>query len=1017
MKMLKKVLYFAVIFAMVLQLAAGLSFTVYGDNPINIVRPLDEFVAREGGSVTVAATITGAVTGDVEVLVDGTVAGVAELRSMWVGGAVGIAPAVPGVTGAGNYWVYAIETPASGMFEIAVRATVGGNVVVSEPVTVEVRGVEGTTAILNQDFAGYTAAPGSNVQPAGWTAPPADVTLGSAQTPGSDDPANRSLRFERTTGGWGGDWHWGTVPPFGGVVTMELSVFPTGDGFMPMRFGSGGAASTMWQLLGFGGGHIQFGANNHDGLVNLTPYTPNEWYHFRMEFNFYDEWVDLFINDVQYIAHMDFSNLPETFNRGNLFQMRFNSGAVGVWYISDIHITRHNMAPPPPPPPTPVEIVNGVATLRIDPEGTAHRHNGQDADISGFNWGGQRNIVGGGTYDPRFLHGRGTHAIYMQFNAEQLIPERDNIERAVLRVHHHHHRWSYFSQPAMALPFFLFDPWPANGRLWSRDTISWHVAQVGSAQSDGFLTNSSPQSPEGHAVTLGIGSQPQYAGAAFMPYTLSTAALASGNPGAFIAGFSVGRGIDDRWYEIDVTDYVRASMADVGERGAIGVSGTGWGRDGIINFGMRQHLFPGPTDSLRANNFSSSRNPNGNGPQLVIYFSDYDDGFITQTATAIDNATVEQANFEGNTNVIDSSAVLATRRFGYQNFIASFLKFDTSDFAAPLGYEIYDAQLRLTVVNHQGGEVHYPRAVAVSVAHDDWDGDTAVMADMFELKEMFPETHNSGSLQRFGFRPMIGGEVRPGVVGTVFSPTDTVYVDVTSAIEYIGRTQRYAQMQPIATLLPRPPNSPSVNPGAQQGNDPQWMYVYPDSELVDPITGFRPFDPAIRPFSRHYLRYSSFEWAEHESDPDYLSFMLYQIGGSTGGSGWQIGDIRTEFAAMGTTNEPMLIVRFRPTIYFDSINIVDSGTSVTVRGRNDGGTENLTADVVFAMYDEDGRLLDVVTGNAAIPPAVDAGIVDATITWNRAFPALHAETRSVRAFLWDSVSGMTPVLRAASDTI
>ena len=368
---------------------------------------------------------------------------------------------------------------------------------------------------------------------------------------------------------------------------------------------------------------------------------------------------------------------------------------------------------------------------------------------------------------------------FIAFDATVHAHRADELERATLRLHFQQmnnpiaapaHGWAYF------LPVYIWDAWPENGlRWWNQGTIVrdniWGLPTTAGNAIWRHLQTVAPEnaivaaplySPTAWSAQASAWHLTGYAGQPTLPSPdLTRLPLTATNaflyqdrePGSIITGFVVDK-VPDKWFEIDITDFVRASMRDSGTRLAYPYSrtGTGWGRDGYINLGFNggpaHQRAPGGAAALRMN--FSTLNSTGafanHGPQLVLEFTDPDPpstivvprpasmGAQGMNVTDFGNfgRPPDDVIFNDNLAIWTGGAPDTPNEWFYGN---GFVQFDVSDLRnPPTGYRIADATLRLRTVGVDGAELgnltywnrHVllqirPRTVMVSLTSDNWD--------------------------------------------------------------------------------------------------------------------------------------------------------------------------------------------------------------------------------------------------------------------------------------------------------
>jgi len=338
-----------------------------GNAVVEIVRPLEHFTAHENVAFTVAVRVVGVPSGEVEILKNGEVVGIAELNAnMWVGGVVQENNSRP----VGPYWTLTIPNPQVGMFELTARATVDGTVHTSESAELRVEEVVDETVMFDWDFSDYFAEPGTTQPPSGWAMP--FDTIGyihSAPTPGFESTDDRSLRIERTSSNWATWWLNDSRNPWGishGRFNVEISFRAEQTDALTNLVQLGptmGSVHSYWTLLQLD----EFGRMN----VNLSPaqgevvrirdYEAGVWYHARFEMSFIEGerrlcvWIAEGDGEfAHYINQVDVSNRSQlalgqfmsfNFNNANGWRMDFSRNT-GTWYISNFRATRNETTLP-----------------------------------------------------------------------------------------------------------------------------------------------------------------------------------------------------------------------------------------------------------------------------------------------------------------------------------------------------------------------------------------------------------------------------------------------------------------------------------------------------------------------------------------------------------------------------------------------------------------------------------------------------------------------------------------------
>ena len=412
---------------------------------------------------------------------------------------------------------------------------------------------------------------------------------------------------------------------------------------------------------------------------------------------------------------------------------------------------------------------------------------------------------------------------FVRFDAADHVDRRGELERATLRLHFYR-----MGNPAAALPqswphflpVYIWDPWPESGVLWQETTLGWQNLWGGATPNGNsiwrHLQSTAPEdalaaaplySPTAWA-NQGMAWHPQghngQGAPAFaqpdrdrLPLTATNAFLyQEREPGSIITGFLVDK-VPDKWFEIDITDYVLSSMLPSGERDLNSLTGTGWGRDGVVNLGFNggpaHQTAPGGAAVLEMLFSTRERLGGAFAPELVLEFRDDNAHYIEKSVTANMSAQVmntrDFANFgRPPDSVIDNDNLAVwsggSPDDGSQMYGNSFVQFDVSELKlAPTGYRISEAWLRLRTVGVDGSELgnlaywnrHVllqirPRTVAVSLVSDHWD------------ENMTPEN-----------RPPLNLGEHPGILSTIYrtvTPVNminsTQYVDVTQAFDLLG---------------------------------------------------------------------------------------------------------------------------------------------------------------------------------------------------------------------------------------
>jgi len=361
--------------------------------------------------------------------------------------------------------------------------------------------------------------------------------------------------------------------------------------------------------------------------------------------------------------------------------------------------------------------------------------------------------------DTAQLSGQFQTPFFIKFDAGAYMGDVARIERAVVRLHVDFRSPGNPTENNLALyndpwffpqiGFFLYDPWPANDSLWDAYELTWNSFAAGT----GNVNNLGAAANAGNMSTL---------------YGTSRTHLVSRSSGSYINAFMLNR-FSRGWHEIDVTDYVRASLLAEGERDMNSVTGSGWGRDGVVNIGFAKTLTGAGAAQV---GFSSSRHEAGTGPQLVIDFAT-EDVTEAQYIVAIDDAVVEVIGMVGNVTPVEQEEMLTIRRHGgtyATNVAEAFLKFDTNAFDVPDGYELYDLRLRLTPLGWSGLDIQIqPRIVGATVVRNNWTGSNMVFADrenIFDAEPLAPR--------------IIASVANPQQHAPGTSPTP-IYMDVTQA--------------------------------------------------------------------------------------------------------------------------------------------------------------------------------------------------------------------------------------------
>ena len=573
--------------------------------------------------------------------------------------------------------------------------------------------------------------------------------------------------------------------------------------------------------------------------------------------------------------------------------------------------------------------------------------------------------------------------VFMRFDASAHVERREELERATLRLFVHG-----FGDPSpggtlrplerrhhVVITHLLWDPWRADdietGYRWADQLWSdnWNEA-------DGTLR------VHYHNVANTMGNMERN-----QRYPRSVAALEDGRaPMSIVTTFGMGRFVVGTWHEIDITDYVRSSMESIytgeGTAPRIGVTGSGLGRGGQISLGMVQSKFSMGGDTQV--HFSSSVHANGNGPQIVLEFAGYDsDVTSTESFIAIDNATIsrmpvlgptgnESNFFQGNAAPLSVSTELVTRRWGnnvrmdftpYTNdnaeaFIDSFVKFDIDKLLPEDDKEIFDVRLRLHTlggyVTHlfgtgQASQVVQPRVVGVSIAGSNW-GNVA-------------QSDSTGVLNPLvyaGRAQIFDEHAAPGMIASFYNPPigEAIYMDVTNAVltAIENGESELTFMLNIAGVL-----------------DP-WARIYIQTTFASIGHQNEEFHPQL------VVRYVGDESFECDCDEN--------CGGE-------------DCECLECPYEPTLLGEFK------AINIVDDGAGVTLDGVNTTDTE-VTAVVILAMYNDEGRMLNVFVQGVSIAPGTVA-FTNRPVEFEGQQPSVGAAA-IIRAFLWDSTSTMVPLL-------
>ena len=693
--------------------------------------------------------------------------------------------------------------------------------------------------------------------------------------------------------------------------------------------------------------------------------------------------------------------------------------------ICECNINNCNCDIPPPPPPVapPAESYSAAhpgrarATIPVR----------QDTHVTG--WLGAAgdfendNSTVGATSE--FLEARAERIIYLDFDASEFAEYRNHIESVTLRMYLAGFRWS-FLELHDAVPITLFDAWP-NGSV--RDS-SWDSGSPAEYLWDGNIgtlwvadTLSFASANAGQAVTHGRDVIPHLQPS--IPFDRAFTARETGAPGALITAFGIPRG-SSGWVEVDITEYVINSMAPAGFRYTDVSQGTGWGRNGNINIAMRPHDFHGGSPSRRTMLFHSSRNPSNNAPEIVVNFASnasVPTNYSVVTIEPRDQATVSTAdvinaiptedgvraafldagNLPGNTTPIVVGDTLSVGHGPASEwaFTASFLQFDMEEYFDKIaaGYSLVSAELRLTAQSGSGPDERHPRVVSVSLANDNWDGETATFESFFAMRRFRSNNMQPLSSWQEGYpglvqmpahnptrvympMPRYEREAAPGGIASAFAldGADVVYLNVTEAMNFIDSTQTFDRQDPFP-------------------NDRQ-HYVYPVPNIIDMTAN--PVQGTYQPFPMN------------DAHPEILSFMLEKVGPATAGLTWGgdgiafgYGGTFTNFYSMtvgndGDSRRPQLILTFAPNGFTD-VEINAGRTEVTVSGRNTSD-DPITATLVMAMFNTNGRFLAFDRQTVTIPANSVGEVELAPVTIvNR-----HANTARVRAFLWDEFDEMIP---------
>jgi len=360
--------------------------------------------------------------------------------------------------------------------------------------------------------------------------------------------------------------------------------------------------------------------------------------------------------------------------------------------------------------------------------------------------------IGEGDHDTLGLDFR--HTTFLQFNASDFIGQADNIESAYVRVHIID--WTNWQNNPMATntfrynPHFFFDAWGSAGTIWTENHVNgevwdgWnHVTDVPVLPYDGSVNASNSM-------------------------FASINALSTRGEGSLVASFMVDRTIRDKFYYVNVTDFVRSSVNPTGSP-VSGTTGTGLGRNGIINLGWRVSTWGHwQANDITGAEWSARGNSNGNGPQLIINLRN--DGIETQDPIFA-TASAMLAPAETNPTVTGGHLTVSAIHPYQMTFTDSFVQFPVSEIYIPEGHEIYDITLRMTTINLAGNSPH--RLIAASLAGDNWDLATMTFANGNPTLSRYLVTDRSYD----------AGSVVPGILDTALNPAanSAVYFNVTRA--------------------------------------------------------------------------------------------------------------------------------------------------------------------------------------------------------------------------------------------
>jgi len=258
---------------------------------VSIVRPADNITVRVGYTQTIM------VNEPAEILINGAAVGVATLNTTIR------RDDVTGTAGSPNtllpYYIFSHTFDTTGTFEITAQS--GGD---TDTVTVVVVPVT-ENLIVDMNFANYTATFDNPEPPSianlAWSNF-ASVRMFAAQDVGGRTGTSLAIA-PRAAGYNEAIMTYGT--PFFGKVTFEMSVRPAvRSGNVLMRLGDRTGGAFMWNALVLHENGWITAALGNRATQNtfLRQYDAGEWLDFRVEADFENRWIDLYINNVKYLS-------------------------------------------------------------------------------------------------------------------------------------------------------------------------------------------------------------------------------------------------------------------------------------------------------------------------------------------------------------------------------------------------------------------------------------------------------------------------------------------------------------------------------------------------------------------------------------------------------------------------------------------------------------------------------------------------------------------------------------------